>query len=996
MPNYPEGNIKLISNFELNISKSLDARETVQFFSELDDITYKYDGLISYVSSEKKHYYYNSTTNVWTLIGQGVQIDDNNSSLTTTYSSSKIDSKFTAIGSGSPNELTFMLSNSTSDILNYNDLKELSTFTSSTLGTASLASATLNTELLIKSFSTVVNSPNLVLIPYGLFTINFQSQKTNGAGGNSYLIRAKVFKRNLAGVETLITTTNDTTVTTANTLINNTIYANINTPVTLLNTDRIVVKFYMVITGGNTTVDIYFDANTQSRFTLPSVQLTKTYVDQQDALKQNQLNGIGFVKANGTTITYDNSTYLTGNQTISLTGQATGSGTTSIPITLDNNSVISKVLTGLSTTSGTVLATDSILTAISKLNGNNLASVTTNINSFKNLTTYQNGTTYIITDADVNLYGGTEIYLTSSNNGIINGSGIGKFYNPKYANYQIFKGSISHVIGNKCIWGGKVWINVTGALGTVNDSYTLSNAWTAIAYNSTDYNLVYNEIKFDIQNDLITYRNENNNNIVSFSNTFKSYFGLHPIKAFKWGNEYDSNTQTGIGSQNIIDSYNENVNFDGQYQRNVTMTNYSYQMNLNFYTDCYQDGIILNNYSYQTNLAFTNGSYQFNIHLNNNSFQNDLNFYNFAYQDTLYFNNTGYQEGLDFQLNAHQNKLIFNSGSQLNLYANDKNQTNFEIVNYQFDRLGFNLTTNEVFKKFEGSLTVQTDSTYDKILVKKNNEIKELALANLGVSTKDYVQEYANLAGFPVTGTSEIIYIAIDTNLLYRWDSNVYVLVGGSGSGSAITLTTNGSNGSSTLISNVLNVPTYTLNGLGGQPILNGNGFVKISGTTISYDNSTYLTTITGTSNRISITSNNIDISSLYVGQTSITTLGTITTGTWNGTSISDTYISSASVWNAKPTTTYVDTQDKKFQFKLSFNNGRVIEDYWIDGGTITSLSLSNGISVLEYSIDNEASYQSTYPVVISANTRIFWRCTFIASSFTGSANLKGSYTNTI
>jgi len=57
-----------------------------------------------------------------------------------------------------------------------------------------------------------------------------------------------------------------------------------------------------------------------------------------------------------------------------------------------------------------------------------------------------------------------------------------------------------------------------------------------------------------------------------------------------------------------------------------------------------------------------------------------------------------------------------------------------------------------------------------------------------------------------------------------------------------ITLTTNGSNGSSTLISNTLNIPTYTLQGLGGQTQLNGTGFVKISGTTISYDNSTYLT----------------------------------------------------------------------------------------------------------------------------------------------------------
>lgn len=41
-----------------------------------------------------------------------------------------------------------------------------------------------------------------------------------------------------------------------------------------------------------------------------------------------------------------------------------------------------------------------------------------------------------------------------------------------------------------------------------------------------------------------------------------------------------------------------------------------------------------------------------------------------------------------------------------------------------------------------------------------------------------------------------------------------------------------------------------------------------------------------GTANRISVTSTAVDIASTYVGQTSITTLGTIVTGTWNGTTI--------------------------------------------------------------------------------------------------------------
>jgi phage-related tail fiber protein len=45
-----------------------------------------------------------------------------------------------------------------------------------------------------------------------------------------------------------------------------------------------------------------------------------------------------------------------------------------------------------------------------------------------------------------------------------------------------------------------------------------------------------------------------------------------------------------------------------------------------------------------------------------------------------------------------------------------------------------------------------------------------------------------------------------------------------------------------------------------------------------------------GTTNRISISSNGIDIANNYVGQNSITTLGTITSGVWNGSIISTTY----------------------------------------------------------------------------------------------------------
>lgn len=197
------------------------------------------------------------------------------------------------------------------------------------------------------------------------------------------------------------------------------------------------------------------------------------------------------------------------------------------------------------------------------------------------------------------------------------------------------------------------------------------------------------------------------------------------------------------------------------------------------------------------------------------------------------------------------------------------------------------------------------------------------------------------------------------------------------------SLTVTGSNGAATLISNTLNIPTYTLSGLGGQPLstnltsLSGltfasTSFVKMTSSgTFALDTNVYITgnqtitlsgdvtgsgttaittaisnatvtgklltgyisgagtvaatdsilqaiqklngnvsalvtgvssvngatgavtiTVTGTTNQITVTGGTgitptIAISATYIGQTSITTLGTVATGTWSATAIS-------------------------------------------------------------------------------------------------------------
>ena len=76
----------------------------------------------------------------------------------------------------------------------------------------------------------------------------------------------------------------------------------------------------------------------QNATTSQSGQLTSTDWNTFNS-KQTALNGAGFVKVTGTTVSYDNSTYLTSNQSITLSGDASGSGATAITVTLGSNVV---------------------------------------------------------------------------------------------------------------------------------------------------------------------------------------------------------------------------------------------------------------------------------------------------------------------------------------------------------------------------------------------------------------------------------------------------------------------------------------------------------------------------------------------------------------------------------------------------------------------------------------------------------------------------------
>lgn len=174
----------------------------------------------------------------------------------------------------------------------------------------------------------------------------------------------------------------------------------------------------------------------------------------------------------------------------------------------------------------------------------------------------------------------------------------------------------SYEADTKVIWGGRIWNNITGNTGRRQNPFQLNEEdWEIQPYTAPGYMLAIDPIKYDWTNNLILGRREEegDNEVYSTYYWIADNSGENPIKSFQWGRPYDIMEGRGIGSQRIINSLNQNINFKGQYQINIDMSN-SYQTEMYFDNDSYQENIKLEQGSQQSSLFFINGG-QSKLHL---------------------------------------------------------------------------------------------------------------------------------------------------------------------------------------------------------------------------------------------------------------------------------------------------------------------------------------------------------------------------------------------
>jgi hypothetical protein len=162
---------------------------------------------------------------------------------------------------------------------------------------------------------------------------------------------------------------------------------------------------------------------------------------------------------------------------------------------------------------------------------------------------------------------------------------------------------------------------------------------------------------------------------------------------------------------------------------------------------------------------------------------------------------------------------------------------------------------------------------------------KKITLSQMASLFTGTVEEYPNLASFPLVGTADTIYIALDTNVLYRWNTstNAYVELSPNIVTSLVFNDANGFDGTINLVGSVATLTITTALTTGSV------GFIGASGALLQ-DNANFFWD--DTNNRLGLGTN--------APTTALDAFGSGIIGRLNGTSTNNAYLGFASAGTNK------------------------------------------------------------------------------------------------
>jgi len=184
---------------------------------------------------------------------------------------------------------------------------------------------------------------------------------------------------------------------------------------------------------------------------------------------------------------------------------------------------------------------------------------------------------------------------------------------------------------------------------------------------------------------------------------------------------------------------------------------------------------------------------------------------------------------------------------------------------------------------------------------------KKITLSQMASLFTGTVEEYANLAAFPITGVADTIYVAKDTNVIYRWDSTAYVILSPNIINSLVFSDANGFDGTITLVGSVATLSITTALTLGSVPFIGASGALTQDNANLFFDD---------TNNRLGIATAS--------PTTALDVFGSGIIGRINGTSTNNAYLGFASNGTNKWSAGNVQS-DHRFRIFSEANSAELI-----------------------------------------------------------------------
>ena len=374
------------------------------------------------------------------------------------------------------------------------------------------------------------------------------------------------------------------------------------------------------------------------------------------------------------------------------------------------------------------------------------------------------------------------IYLKAITNNTLETNGFGEFYNVNYGFTSVWAGnlleaglidSLEYAVDDLVIWGNLLWTNISGAVGTnlknfgedCGDislpNYLSDSDWLPLTpQESGGYNLSIDIIKYDIENDYISYREDTSGNRYeqSFSNLVGNYpnyeivgsdasymYYVGGISLFHWG-EPDT-----VYGNTIKDSLVLNCNNSSQLFLTSSFYNNNFENSL-FYENLIISSSIRNN-------KFLDSHFLYN-HLKGSSVES--NEYNKSYftsniLDSVVFGNNTLLKQSNFENNVfryisvgfntlnssyivNNNLKNPNQSSNVRLYKNTLHNSSIQSNMYYID-IAFNILNGGslIANNIDNEITV-----YNRISTITKNNLDNGSTIN----SNNFVEEGKGISGY--------------------------------------------------------------------------------------------------------------------------------------------------------------------------------------------------------------------------------------------------------